>query len=160
MAEYGIVMKIDEIKGNCQLEGYKEAILVSTVSFGSGAHRMQTGLGSSKGRTSVNQSAVTLMVMGGKWVAELQNALYTLQHFPKVEIVQLGQAIDPTTVPAPEIIQKLTLTNAVLTSVDQGWTADAGGRYASLSFEFDKFLLEIGQKSAAYVLRNITEGAK
>lgn len=160
MAEYGIVMKIAEIKGNCQLEGYKEGILVTTVSFGSAAIRMQTGMGSSKARTSVNQSAVTLTAMGGKWIAELQNALYTLQHFPTVEIVQLGQAIDATTVPAPEIIQKLTLTNAVLTSVDQSWSIDIGPRQVSMSFEFDKFLLEIGQKPAAYVLRNITEGAK
>ena len=61
MAEYGIVVGIKDIKGNCQLEGYKDQILAEAVEFGSGASRVGTGFGA-KDSVSVTQSSVNIVM--------------------------------------------------------------------------------------------------
>lgn len=160
MAEYGIVMTIKDIKGNVALEGYKDAILVDNVSFGSAADRTSTG-GNLKGaRTSVEQSAVNLSLAAGKWTAELLQACYIVKKLGDVVITQLGQSVDKNSTAAPTVIQKLTLTNAVVTGISQGWSANDGPRTLGMSLEFDKILLEIDKKPADFTLRNITAGAK
>jgi len=161
MAEYGIVLAIKDIKGNCALEGHKDAILANSVSFGSSATRTSTG-GNLKGaRVSVEQTSVSVDILGGKWVAELLNACYIVKKLGDVVITQLGQSVDKNTTAAPTVIQKVTLTNAVVVGVNQGWSAqDSGPRMVSLTFEFDKFLLDIAGKPADFTVRNITAGAK
>jgi type VI protein secretion system component Hcp len=160
MAEYGIVVGIKDIKGNCQLEGYKEQILGESVSFGSSQMRTQTGGGVANTRTSVEQSPVTLSIAAGKWTAELLQALYVVKRVGDVVITQLGQSVDKNSTAAPTVIQKLTLTNAVITGCAQAWMTVDGPRTLTLSLEFDKILLEIGGKPADFTLRNITAGAK
>lgn len=162
MAEYGIVMGIEngKIQGNCQLEGYKGHILVDSVQFGSAASRTSVGGGLKNTRTSVDQSAVTVTFQAGKWTAELMQSLYSMAVLSEVTLTQIAQAVDKTAAGAPTVVQKLTLTNAVVTMLSQSWLDIPGPRSAQLSFEFDKILYEIDTKPADFTLRNITEGAK
>lgn len=160
MAEYGIVIGFEKIKGNCQLEGFKEYMLVDSVSFGSVSTRTSVGGTSIQNtRVSVDQSSVSLSMQAGKWTAELLQALYSVADVGKVTIAQLGQSVDKTSTAAPTVIQKLTLTKTVITSVSQNWVEAAGPRQLALTLEFDKILFEIGDKPADFTLRNITEGA-
>lgn len=160
MAEYGIVMGIDTIKGNCALSDYKDHLLVDSVSFNSAASRTSSGGGLKGTSTSVDQSPIEITVTAGKWTAELLQALYSVTDLGDVKIFQLGQAIDKTSTAAPTVIQKLTLSNAVLANVGQHWSASDGPRMLTLTLEFDKILFEIGTVPADFTLRNITAGAK
>jgi hypothetical protein len=160
MAEYGIVVGFKNIKGNCQLEGYKEQLLGSDVTFGSSSHRTAVGGGLKNTRVSVDQSAITVHLLAGKWTAELLQALYDVKTVGDVTITQIAQAVDKNTTAAPTVIQKLTLTKAVLTNLSQGWSTADGPRTIAVTLEFDKILLEIDKKPADFTLRNITEGAK
>ena len=159
MAEYGIVVGIKDIKGNCQLEGYKEQILAESVEFGSGASRVSTGFGA-KDNVSVTQSAVNVVMNAGKWTAELMQACYNLTKLGDVTITQLAQAVDKASQAAPSVIQQVTLTNAMVTSVSQVWTpSDGVPRTVGVVFEFDKILLEIDKKPADFTVKNTTTGA-
>jgi len=159
MAEYGIVVGIKDIKGNCQLEGFKEQILADAVEFGSGAARVGTGFGT-KDSVSVTQSSVSVTMNASKWTAELMQACYNLVKLGDVTITQLAQSVDKSSQGAPSVIQKLTLTNAMVTSVSQTWQpSDGVQRTIGVVFEFDKILLEIDKKPADFTVKNTTTGA-
>jgi hypothetical protein len=200
MAEYGIVIGIKDIKGNCALEGFKDHLLSSSVSFGSttgpgqgaappppmapmatssataassAARPMSppppglppSGSNSKTAakvrRLSVAQSAVTVTMPLGKWIAELQEACYLRKNLGEITLVQLGQAIDKNATAKPTVMQTLKLTNAVVTAIQQSWTAGDGPRVVGVSFLFEKFLLELGDKGpvADFTLRNFSAGA-
>jgi hypothetical protein len=200
MAEYGIVIGINDIKGNCVLEGFKDYLLSSSVSFGSTTQPDQSAAppppmtpaatssataataGSSAARPmsppppvpgsnaktaakfrrlSVSQSAVSVMLPLGKWVAELQEACYLRKNVGEITLVQLGQAIDKNATAKPTVMQTLKLKNAVVTGVQQSWGAGDGPRVVGVSFLFEKFLLELGNKGpvADFTLRNFSAGA-
>ena len=44
MAEYGIVLQIEGITGNCALKGYEKGILAEAVGFGSSSSRSGYGI--------------------------------------------------------------------------------------------------------------------
>jgi type VI protein secretion system component Hcp len=157
MAEYGIVVGIKDIKGNCSLTDFKDNILAEAVSFSSSS--MRSGKGIKNTRISVDQSPVTVQILAGSWVAELQNACYICKNIGDVTITQLAQSVDKTTTAKPTIIQKLTLTKAVVVSVDQNWNTGDGVRTAGVTFMFEKILLEIDKKPADFTLKNFTAGA-
>lgn len=160
MAEYGIVIGFEKIKGNCQLAGFKEYMLVEAVSFSSVSLRTSVGGASIKDtRVSVEQSPVTVTLQAGKWTAELLQALYSVADVGTVTIAQLGQSVDKNSTAAPSVIQKVTLTKTVITGLQQAWFEAAGPRSLAMTLEFDKILFEIGDKPADFTLRNITEGA-
>lgn len=157
MAEYGIMVGIKDIKGNSQVPGFEDQILAMSASFGSNAQRTNVGGGAKGERSSVEQSAVTVEVLAGKWTAELLQALYSVATVGDVTITQLAQAVDKDAKGAPTVIEKLTLSKAVLTAVSQGWTTQDGPRTLSITFEFEKVLLDIDKKHADFTLRNITK---
>jgi type VI protein secretion system component Hcp len=157
MAEYGIVIGIKDIKGNCALADYKDFILAEAASFASSSTRM--GKGITNTRISVDQSPVSVQMLAGKWIAELQNACYISKNIGEVKIHQLGQAVDKESQAKPTVIQSLTLTDAVVVSVEQGWSVDDGSRIVGVTFNFAKILLEIGKKPADFTLRNFTAKA-
>jgi hypothetical protein len=198
MAEYGIVIGIKDIKGNCALEGFKEHLLSSSVSFTSatgpaqgaappaptaplatssataassaarpgsppppGASGSNSKTAAKVRRLSVSQSAVTVTMPLGKWVAELQEACYLRKNLGEITLVQLGQAIDKNATAKPTVMQTLKLTNAVVTAITQSWMAGDGPRVVGVSFLFEKFLLELGDKGpiADFTLRNFSAGA-
>lgn len=157
MADYGIVVGIKDIKGNCALSDFKEFILGDVVSFGSSSSR--SGKGITGTRISVDQTPVTVQIQAGKWVAEIQQACYVSKNVGDVTIVQLAQAIDKNSTAKPTVVQKLTLTNAAVVSVEQSWTVDDQPRMVGVTFNFQKILLEIGTKPADFTLKNYTAGA-
>lgn len=157
MAEYGIVLVVDGIKGNFELNGYKGGIAVNSVSFGSSSVR--TGYGIKERRISVDQGEVSLDIAAGVWVAELQQACYISKNLKKVVITQLAQAVDKKSTAEPAVVQKVTLTNPVVMAVNQAWDSGDGPRVASVSLMFEKILFEIGTKPADFTLRNFTAGA-
>ena len=160
MADYGIVVGIKDIKGNCQLEAYKEYLTADGLSFGSAGVRVGAGFGA-KDHVSVTQSAVDVQLHAGKWTAELLQACYNLKKLGDVTLVQLAQAVDKAAEATPSVIQKLTLTNAMVTAISQTWTASEGSaRTFNVTFEFDKILLEIDKKPADFTVKNTTTGAK
>ena len=157
MAEYGIVMKIKDIKGNIQLPDYKETIGVVALLFSSAASRTSAGFGA-KDSTSVSVAPVTVEIHAGKWTPEIMQACYNLSKLGDVVFTQLAQSVDKESKGAPTVLQTLTLTNARCIAVGQTFQGD-GDRTASLQFEYDKILLEIDKKPADFTVRNITEGA-
>jgi type VI protein secretion system component Hcp len=157
MAEYGIVMKIKDIKGNIQLADYKENIGCLAVIFSSAASRTSAGFGA-KDSTSVSVSPITVEIHAGKWTPEIMQACYNLSKLGDVVLTQLAQSVDKESKGTPTVLQTLTLTNARCIAVGQSFTGD-GDRTASLQFEYDKILLEIDKKPADFTVRNITEGA-
>jgi type VI protein secretion system component Hcp len=157
MAEYGIVLAIEDIKGNCAIKGYENAILTSSASFGSSSTR--TGVGVKDRRISVEQSPIQLQISAGTWVAELQQACYIRKNLKQAIITQLAQPVDKKATAEPNIVQKITLTNPVIVSVEQGWDSGDGPRMVGLTLMFEKILLEIDKKPADFTLRNFTAGA-
>lgn len=157
MAEYGIVLQIDDIKGNCALSGYDKAILVENVTFGSSSNR--TGYGIKDRRISVYSSEVSLTVAFGPWCAEMQAACYHRKNLGKAIITQLAQQVDSKTTAEPTVVQKITLTNPVLESVSQSWDSGDGPRLVIVSLNFEKILFEIDKKTADFTNRNFTAGA-
>lgn len=157
MAEYGIVLGIEGIKGNSALKGYENNILVEAVSFGSMS--MRTGYGIKDRRISVEQTPVTVTITAGSWVAELQQACYISKNLKKAVITQIAQAVDKKTTAEPSVVQKLTLTNPVIISVDQSWSEFDGPRLVGVTFMFEKILFEIDKKPADFTVRNFTAGA-
>lgn len=153
MAEFGIVVGIDKIKGNCKLADYKDYILAESLSFGSAAARISANFGA-KDSVSVTQSSVTTTLAAGKWTPELFQACYNLTRIGDVKIIQLAQSVDKAAEASPSVLQKLTLSNAIITAADQNW--GSGQRLVSVTLEFDKILLEINGKPADFVLRNFT----
>lgn len=158
MADYGIVMKLKDIKGNIKVAGHEDTIGVLGLEFSSAAQRVGAGFGA-KDSTSVSCSNVNVEIHAGKWTAELFQALYNLKKIGDVEFKQLAQAVDKQASAAPTILQTITLAGARLVNVAQTFQGD-GDRTASLTFEFDKILYTIDKKNADFVVRNITEGAK
>ncbi len=157
MAEYGIVMKIAEIQGNINLDGFVEAIGVTSVQFSAGASSAPSPDATAKSSATV--SSVDVTFQASKWTAELLQACEAIKVFPKVEIMQLAQAVDAAGMAKPSTLQKLTLTNAVLVAVSNTWNPGATDREAAISFEFDKLLYEVGTKPADFTVRNVTEKA-
>jgi hypothetical protein len=161
MAEYGIVVGFEKIKGNIQIPDYKEWIGCDSVTFSSYAQKVHVGGVSDKNaRKSVTQSNVNLVIGTSKWAAELQQALYNTTPLGKVQIVQLAQAVDKNSTAAPTVIQKVTLTDAYIVDAAASWAYNVFHRSMSLTLNFAKILFEIGSKPADFTLRNITEGAK
>ena len=158
MADYGIVMKLADIKGNIKVAGHEDTIGVLGIDFSSGAQRVGAGFGA-KDSTSVSVSNVNVIIHAGKWTAELFQALYNLKKIGDVEITQLAQAVDKAAAAAPTVLQKIKLTGARLVNVAQTFDGDQD-RTASITFEFDKILWELDKKTADFVVRNITDGAK
>jgi type VI protein secretion system component Hcp len=157
MAEYGIVLGIEGIKGNCALKGYENNMLVDSVAFGSSSSRSGQGI---KNRSlTIDQTPVTLVISAGTWVAELQQACYVNKNLKKAVIAQLAQGVDKKTTAEPSIIQKVTLTNPVCISVEQAWTSDDAPRMVNITFMFEKILFEIDKKPADFTMRNFTAGA-
>jgi type VI protein secretion system component Hcp len=157
MAEYGIVLAIEGIKGNCALKGYENGILVSSASFGSSS--MRTGYGVKDRRVSVDQSPISLQISAGTWVAELQQACYISKNLKKAIITQLAQPVDKKATAEPQVVQKVTLEKPVIVSIEQAWDSGDGARTASVTLMFEKILLEIDKKPADFTLRNFTAGA-
>jgi type VI protein secretion system component Hcp len=157
MAEYGIMVGIKDIKGNSEVPGYEGHLLAMSASFGASAERTNVGGGAKGERTSVEQGAVSIECLAGKWTAELLQALYSVATVGDVTVTQLAQAVDKDAKGAPTVIEKLTLSKAVLTSVSQGWTTADGPRTISITLEFEKILLDIDKKHADFTLRNITK---
>ncbi|MBX3207545.1 MAG: type VI secretion system tube protein Hcp [Labilithrix sp.] len=157
MAEYGIVLAIEGIKGNCALKGYENNILVESVSFGSMS--MRTGYGIKDRRLSIDQTPVTATISAGSWVAELQQACYISKNLKQAVLTQLAQGVDKKTTAEPTVVQKVTLTNPVIVSVDQSWTEHDGPRIVGVTFMFEKILFEIDKKPADFTVRNFTAGA-
>jgi type VI protein secretion system component Hcp len=160
MAEYGIVAVIKDIKGNCQLDKYKDGILVESCSFGSSARRFAIGVNdATNARISVSQTNVTLTMLAGKWTVELFQALFASKKLGDVVITQIAQAVDKKATAEPTPIQKITLSNAHLTSLNNVWTEGAESRQVTVEIEFDKILYEQGVKPADFTVRNVTTGA-
>lgn len=157
MAEYGIVIGIKDIKGNCALSDYKDFILADSASFASSSSRMGKGIANT--RISVDQSPVSVQILAGKWVAELQNACYISKNIGEVKIHQLAQAVDKESQAKPTVVQSITLQDTVIVSIEQAWTVDDGARLVGVTFTFSKILLEIGKKPADFTLRNFTAKA-
>lgn len=157
MAEYGIVMTIEDIKGNCALAGYEKGILAEAVSFGSSS--MRTGYGIKDRRISIDQGPVTISILFGSWVAEFQQACYISKNLKKAVIAQLAQQVDKKAEAAPTVVQKLTLTSPVVQSIDQAWDSGDGPRLVNITFNFEKILFEIDTKPADFTNRNFTAGA-
>ena len=84
---------------------------------------------------------------------------YDVVSIGNVTLVQLAQTVDKASTAKPTVVQKLTLTNAVVTSIQQGWDNGDGARSASVSLSFDKILFEIGTKPADFTLKNFTDKA-
>ncbi len=161
MAEYGCLFQNAKIKGNVTLPDFKECIPVGHVSFSSSATKTGTRKegGVSVPKLSIEQSPVSLEMRAGKWTAELQQALYDVVSIGDVVIVQLAQTVDKASTAKPTVIQKITLTNATVSSVQQSWDNGDGARSAAVSFSFDKILFEIGTKPADFTLKNHTNDA-
>ena len=157
MAEYGIVMSIKDIKGNIQVEGYKETIGCLGVSFASAASRTSSG-SAVKDSTSVSCAPVQVTMHAGKWTAELLQATYNLKKLGDVVLTQLAQSVDKEAKGKPTVLQQMTLTNA--RCINLGLMFEGGtDRVANLVFEYDKILIEIDKKPADFTVRNITTGA-
>jgi hypothetical protein len=161
MAEYGILAKIGEIKGNTTLDKLTDEIQTHSLSFGSGAAVTMVGSPVAKRHFSVTQSEITAIIHAGAWTAELLQALLHSTKFKEVKFTQIAQAVDATKEAKSDILQTLTLNNAVLTALNQEWTGDEGSaRKCSLTFDFESMSMDIGGKLAGYINKNWTKGAK
>ncbi len=159
-ADYGLVVQIGKIRGNVTLSGFKDGIGATHCSFSSSAHRAGVGkVVGAGGKVVIEQSSVLVDVRAGKWIAEFQQACYDASSVGDVVISQIGAVTDSKADAVPAVLQKVTLTNALVTSVQQSWDNGDGARSASISFSFDKILFEIGTKPADFTLRNITAKA-
>lgn len=155
--QLSIIGHFGSIQGDAESGGGNGPILIQHVSFSSSASKSGKNAGGSAkgGKLSVEQSPVSVEMRAGKWVAEFQQACYDQTPIGDVVLAQFGAAGEK----GAEVQQKVTLTNAVVTSVQQAWDTDDGPRTASISFSFDKILLQIGTKPADFTLRNITDKA-
>jgi len=158
MAEYGIVMKIDTIKGNVQLADYADNIGVQAMSMVGSAMRSGTGVGA-KDSVSVRVSQVAVTISAGKWTAELLNACYNLTNLGKVVLTQIAQSVDNTATAKPTVIQTITLDDCTIASCSQAMEGGGGDRMASLTLEFSHITHAIDSKSADFQTRNINTKA-
>lgn len=158
MAEYGIVMKINNIKGNIKVEGYAETIGCLNLSFTSAASRTSAGFGA-KDSTSVSAAPINVAIHAGKWTAEIMQACYNLKKLGDVVFTQLAQSVDKEAKGKPTVLQTITLTGARCIGVSQVFEGGGADRVATLTFEYDKILLESNKKPADFTVRNVTEGA-
>jgi len=158
MAEYGIVMSIKDIKGNIQVDGYKETIGVHSAQFASAASRTSAGFGA-KDSTSVSVAPIQVVINAGKWTAEIMQACYNLKKLGDIVISQLAQSVDKEAKGKPTVLQTMTLSGARCIGVAQQFEGGGGDRSAVLMFEYDKILLEANKKPADFTVRNVTEGA-
>jgi type VI protein secretion system component Hcp len=157
MAEYGIVLKINDIKGNIKVAGYEDTIGVLGLEFASAASRTGAGFGA-KDSTSVTAAPVSATIHAGKWTAELLQACYNLKLLGDVVFTQLAQSIDKESTAKPTVLQTMTLVNARVTNVGLSFEGDTQ-RVAGIQIEYDKILMEIGKKPADFTVRNTTAGA-
>lgn len=159
MAEYGIVLQIDDIKGNCALNNYEKAILVENIGFSSIS--MMTGYGIANRRITVDQTPISATIAFGPWAAEFQQACYTRKNLKKAIFTQLAQQVDSKTLAEPTVVQRITLTNPVIELVSHDWSVETGGgaRLISVNFNCEKILFEIDKKTADFTNRNFTAGA-
>jgi type VI protein secretion system component Hcp len=158
MAEYGIMVGFKKIKGNSQLADFKEYIPAQACTFGSSSTR-SGGNSPTKRHISIEQTPITVVLLAGQWVAEIQEACYGKEAVGDVIIAQLAQEVDKQSQAKPTVVQKLTLTNAIIVSVEQAWDTGDSDRFVNVTFMMEKILLEIDKKPADFTLRNFTAGA-
>lgn len=158
MAEYGIMMQINSIKGNVALSDYKDAIGVTQLAFSGSAVRHGTAVKSSDS-TSVSVGAVNLIIHAGKWTAEILNALYNVTDLGDVTLTQLAQSVDSQASAAPTVIQKIVLSNTHVVACSQ--SIDGGGvdRSAAVMLEFSHIVHTIDTKTADFITKNWVEKA-
>jgi type VI protein secretion system component Hcp len=158
MAEYGIVMQIQSIKGNIALSGYADAIGVHTLSFTASATRHGTAVKAADS-TSVNVNDVNVLIHAGKWTAELLAALYNVTDLGDVTISQLAQSVDGQATAAPTLIQKIVLSHCHITAVAQAMEGGGTDRDAALTLEFSHIVHSFDAKTADFITKNWVEKA-
>jgi hypothetical protein len=118
MAGRLILMKnsVDQIKGDCEAEGFKEWLKLDTLSFGASAMVLsdsETG--------TAHQSAVQVTIPFGPWVAELQQRLYNGKLLGDVELVEVEQKVDAANKKSWKKVRELKLQEGWLESLTHGW---------------------------------------
>ena len=121
MAQH-IVMKIDTVKGECQLKGYDDYIDLDSYSLDfhqSGSfHRSKGGAG---GGVSVGDLMLTKKLDMAS--ADLMRKVCMGKHYSKVEMEVLKNTGDAEMA----MYYKITLTDVIVSSYNVGGTADASG---------------------------------
>lgn len=158
MAEYGIMLQIGTIKGNVALADYKEAIGVIGMNYSASAVRHGTAVKAADS-TSVSVNSVNLIIHAGKWTAEILNALYNVTNLGDVTLTQLAQSVDSQASAAPTVIQKIVLSNTLITSCSQ--TIEGGGtdRSAAITLEFSHIVHTFDAKTSDFITKNWVEKA-
>jgi len=145
MAGRLIVMKndTDQIKGNCEADGYTEWLKLENVSFAVGA-----ALTPGEDTGSVHQSAINMLVPFGPWVAELQQRLFHGKELGNVEIIEIAQSVDADKKKTWKKVRELKLVHGWVESVSHGW----GGITAmvQVSLQYTDVTFGWGDKIAHY----------
>jgi hypothetical protein len=126
MAGRLILMKnsVDQIKGDCEAEGYKDWLKLEALSFAA------TGMVLPDSETgTAHQSAVQITVPFGPWVAELQQRLYNGKLLGDVELVEVEQKVDAANKKSWKKVRELKLQEGWIESLSHGW----GGIRADVS---------------------------
>ncbi len=163
MAQFGIFVafgddKSAKIKGNSAVAGYEGWVLGHSVSYNTSAHRTDGPTGKLDGKVVANIGNLGLMLHGGSATAEMYKALFATQQFAKIHIHQCLQPADAASKQQPELIQKIDLTLAYITGVNELWLP-GGERSVAIDLEFGHFMVTVGTKPADFTVRNITKAA-
>ena len=145
MAGRLIVMKnaTDQIKGNCEADGYAEWLKLEHISFSVGA-----ALTPGEDTGSVHQSAITMVIPFGPWVAELQQRLFHGKELGDVEIVEIAQAVDAEKKKTWKKVRELKLVQGWVEGVNHGWNGISPS--VSVSLQYTDVTFSWGDKVAHY----------
>ena len=145
----------DQIKGTCEAEGYAGILEVDHLSFAATAYAhtdSSTGTAHQSSKSAkppgpTEQSAITVSLPFGPWIADFQQRLFHGKTLGKVTITEVEQKVDGTKKTWKKI-REITLTEAWMESMSHSWS----GIQSSVSFrvQYQDMTLSHGDKIASF----------
>lgn len=138
----------DQIKGTCSAEGFEGLVEVAGISFSATATPEKADAGDKpKDGGPTRQSAITVTLAHGPWVADLQQRLYHGKTLGNVTLTEVEQKVDGTKKTWKKI-REITLTEAWMESMSHSWS----GIHSSVSFSvgYQDSTMVFGDKLAQY----------
>lgn len=136
----------DQIKGTCTAEGFAGSVELTGISFSATA-APDKGDGDKPSGGSTRQSAITVTLAHGPWVADLQQRLYHGKTLGTVTLTEVEQKVDAGKKTWKKI-REITLTEAWMESMSHSWS----GIHSSVSFSvgYQDSTTVFGDKLAQY----------
>jgi hypothetical protein len=131
------------IKGECEAEGYKDYLELSSLSFVTTAY---TQADSETG--TVHQSSVSIVLPFGPWIAEFQQRLYHSVMLGDVEITEIEQKVDAADKKAWKKVREIHLMDGWIESLSHGWHGIS--QSSALTIQYTDMTFAVADKIAHY----------